>query len=453
MIDSAKASQLGDSDTGWIWRPKWFLITRFIAVFGVVTVLLVSRYLFHIKTIDYGALWKLAAALCVVNGLYVLYYVSGRLNPSLPQTVIDRRLARFTGFQIAVDLVILTSMLHFSGGATNPFILYYFFHTILSSILLSRRGAYSEATLAVLLFSSMTILEGYGVIKHFNLFASKYSTKPVFLYGMVFAMSSALYIAVYMASSIMTALRSHEKDLERALAQQKRLEEEKSRFLDIVAHDLKSPLAAIETMATSTLAVHGETMNPEVKKILTRIPDRTRDLLRLVQDLLEFSRLKKLETTETVHKPLNFLPIVAATVEMYMAQALEKNIAVKFHSDPGIPPIMGDQDHLERMVGNLVSNAIRYTRENGSVTVKIAVEGSSVVLTVADTGIGIPDHAIPHLFSDFYRADNAKKFSSSGTGLGLSITKAIVEQHGGTISVNSEEGEGTVFTVRIPAAS
>lgn len=442
-----------DTDIGLIWRPKWFLITRFIAVFGVCSVLVVARFIFRITTIDYHALWMLALTLLTFNILYVVYYMSGRLNPSLPAPIIEKRLTFFTQIQINADLVILTYMLHFSGGATNPFIIYYFFHTIIASILLKRLAAYIEATVAVVLFSGMALFEGYAVIAHYNLFCPGYHTQPIFIFGMIAAISSGLYIAVYMASSIMERLRSHQVDLERALEEQKRLEEEKSRFLDVVAHDLKSPLAAIETMVTSSLAVHGDTIPPDIKKIMYRIPERTRELLRFIQDLLEFSRITKLDASETVFKQLNFLPIVAATVEMYMGQALEKNINVSFHSDPGIPPILGNQDHLERMVGNLVSNAVRYTRENGSVTVKISAESQYVVLTVADTGIGIPEQALPHIFSDFFRADNAKKFSSSGTGLGMSITKAIVEQHGGTISVTSEEGEGTMFTVKLPASA
>jgi signal transduction histidine kinase len=151
-------------------------------------------------------------------------------------------------------------------------------------------------------------------------------------------------------------------------------------------------------------------------------------------------------------KPLNFLPIVTTTVEMYMAQAQEKNITVTVESTPPIPPVMGSSEHLESMVGNLVSNAVRYTPDNGSVTVKVGAAGKWVVLMVADTGIGIPEEAMPKLFTEFYRASNARKMSSMGSGIGMSIVKKIVDEHGGSIDVRSQEGEGTAFTVRLPAA-
>jgi len=439
------------TELGWLWRPKWFLITRFLAVLGVMAALIVSYTIFDIRSIAYKPLISLAAVLLLSNLAYVGYYTSNLLKPSAKPKVLERRLTWFTTFQINADLVILTCMLHFAGGATNPFILFFFFHTILSSILLSMRMAYFEATVAVVLFSGMTLLEGLGIIAHYDLFCPGYHSTSLFIIGMIFAVSSALYLAVYMATSIMERLRGHQADLVLALEEQRRLEEEKSRFLDVVAHDLKSPIAAIETMVTSAIAVHGGNMTPEVRGIIERIPKRTQDLIHFIQDLLEFSRISKVEDAATTFRQLNFLPIVTTTVEMYMGNAIEKNIEVSVLSTPGIPAIMGNKDNLERMTANLLSNAIRYTGEGGSVTIRVSVENDDIVLTVADTGIGIPEHALPSIFNDFFRADNAKKFTSTGTGLGMSITKAIVEQHGGTISVKSHEGEGSIFTVHLPS--
>jgi len=299
----------------------------------------------------------------------------------------------------------------------------------------------------------MTLLEGFRIVKHYNLVCLDYHEQAIFVTGMCFAVTSALFIAVYMATSMMDILRMRQDELEQALEETERLEAEKSQFLDIVVHDLKSPLAAIETMITSNLAVYGDKIPPKVKQVMERIPIRTSTLLKFIQELLDLSRIEKIDQVHMNFKPLNFLPIVTATVEMYMKQALEKNIQITLNSDPDIPPIVGNKDHLERMIANLISNAITYTQENGSVNIKITSENDEVILTVADTGIGISEDALPHIFSEFFRADNARKILSSGTGLGLSITKAIVEKHGGTISVKSAEGEGTVFTVKLTTVS
>ncbi|MCE5252199.1 HAMP domain-containing histidine kinase [bacterium] len=436
----------------YIWRPKWFLAMRFIAITGVSIALIASRTVFHIKTFDFRALWVLTALLLVCNILYVLYYRYARIEGSGDKQTMSKRLVRFITVQINIDLVLLTLMLHFSGGATNPFVFYYFFHTILSTILLSKPAAYTEASLAAVMFSAMTLFEGEGILKHYALFQAKYHTTPLFIISMISAVPSALYITVYLASSIMERLRLHRIELEVTLDEVRRLEMEKSRFLDVVAHDLKSPIASIESLVTSLLSVQGDKIEPSVKQTLERIPKRTKDLISFIQELLEFSRISNLKQITMQFKTLNFLPIVTATVEIYMSQALDKNIRISVQADPDIPPVLGSREHLEHMVSNLVSNAIRYTRENGSVTIKITAKNGDVFLTVADTGIGIPEDALPKIFTDFFRASNAKKFSTSGTGLGMSITKAIVEKHGGTISVQSQEGEGTAFTVRLPAA-
>ncbi|MBN1293495.1 MAG: HAMP domain-containing histidine kinase [Candidatus Latescibacteria bacterium] len=447
---SKKSSSLQEP---FIWRPKWFLAMRFFAVIGVVVALIFAQNVYFIHTFNYTALWILTIMLLVCNLLYVLFYLYGCRNHNKNDFVPAQCLVRFTKIQINVDLLLLTLMLHFSGGATNPFIFYYFFHPLLSSILLSKKAAYVEALVASCLFFGMTLLEGYGILRHYNLFSPAYYSQTIFMAGIITAVISALFIAVYMATSIMDRLRLHQGELEVALDELKRLEAEKSRFLDVVAHDLKSPIAAIETMINSILAVHGNSLDPKIRQALQRIPNRTHDLILFIRELLEFSRIKNLNEIHVEFKKLNFLPIVTATVEMYMNQALEKNIKMTVQADQDIPQIYGHKDHLERLAANLISNAIRYTPDNGSVNVKIGMDKNEIILTVSDTGIGIPEDALPNIFTEFFRASNAKKFTSSGTGLGMSITKTIVEQHCGTISVQSHEGEGTAFTVKFPAAS
>jgi len=433
-----------------IWRPRWFLNTRYISVLVVAAAIASAEKLFLIDTFNYPALWLLTGILLFSNIIYVLVYRSGYLDRGSDNSSGTKRLVGFTKVQINNDLLILSLMIHFSGGATNPFIFYYFFHTILSSILLSKRAAYTEAFLAASMFSAITVLEGLKIIPHYDLYCPNHYSQNIFMIGMIVSLSSALFIAVYMATSIMDRLRLHRLELESALEELRRLETEKSRFMDVVAHDLKSPIASIETMVTVLLTVHGDTIAPKVKEILERIPRRTKDLIRFIRELLEFSRIRKLDQTRVRFKELNFLPIVTGTIEIHMVQATEKNISVSVRADKDLPDIMGNADHLERLAANLISNAILYTPENGSVDISLVSEGDEIVFTVSDTGIGIPEKALPHIFTDFYRAANARKFTSSGTGLGMSITKAIAEMHGGTVTVSSREGEGSTFTVRLP---
>ena len=209
---SAHASRIGS-----IWRPRWFLITRIFAVLGVAATLIITRNVFSITTIHYRALWILDVILLVTNIFYWFYYKSRRLYELGDDAVIVQCLSHFMMMQITNDLIILTLMLHFAGGATNPFILYYFFYTILSSILLTKRAVYIETSFAAILFNSMVLLEGYNIIPHYYLFLPHYHTIPTFIFGMMFALTSALYISAYMATSIMDRFRIHQHELEKFL--------------------------------------------------------------------------------------------------------------------------------------------------------------------------------------------------------------------------------------------
>lgn len=432
-------------------RPGWFIAVRFIAAAGVAAALVVSRYVFHLTRINYPWLWTLVLVLLVVNLAYYALTRWGALPTAPGSPEGERRFSAFITVQYIIDLILLTLLLHFSGGMVNPFFLYYFFHIVLAAVLLSRRAGFLAAGFAVALFTGMAVLEGTGVIRHYRLFPFTFYSDPLFLAGAITAFTSAAFITAYLTVTVTGHLRAYRLQAMRSFEDKRRIEMEKAHFIDVVSHDLKSPLGVIENMVASLLAAHGGQFGEDAREILERIPKRTRDLNRFIQNLIDFSKLRAMNELETRFKPLNFLPIVTSTVEMYMDQALDKNIAMTVQAGPSVPRIMGSGEHLERLVGNLVSNAIRYTPEHGSVTVKLEAGNGDVVLTVADSGIGIPEKEIPQVFDEFFRASNARSATDAGTGLGLPVARFIAEKHGGAITVNSEEGEGTVFTVRIPA--
>jgi len=137
--------------------------------------------------------------------------------------------------------------------------------------------------------------------------------------------------------------------------------------------------------------------------------------------------------------------------ERFEEPAAEAGVALTIDAGP-IPRVLGSPRDLALLVRNLVDNAIRYTRPGGRVDVALTPENGEVVLTVQDTGLGIPSRDIPRIFERFYRVDRARSRETGGTGLGLSIVKHVVENHGGRVDVRSELGQGTRFEVRLPAA-
>jgi signal transduction histidine kinase len=125
-------------------------------------------------------------------------------------------------------------------------------------------------------------------------------------------------------------------------------------------------------------------------------------------------------------------------------------VELTLETDPDMPPIVGSPEEIEELVGNLVSNAVKYTPAGGRVAACARLNGECAILRVSDTGIGIPAEDLPRLFNEFYRCTNARKSGIEGTGLGMTIVKAIADRHGADVRVDSKEGEGTSIEVRFP---
>ncbi len=232
------------------------------------------------------------------------------------------------------------------------------------------------------------------------------------------------------------------------LASLKRLEKEKAQFMRVMAHELKSPVAAARTLINALGAL--QTESRQVLDIADRIGGRMDQLLELIGDLLELAKIKSGDPLGEIA----VADIVAHTAEVCdeyreQAAAADLGLHVRLPSEEVLVRI--DRQGYRLVVSNLVSNAVKYTLE-GAAEVTLARDGKWAVLAVKDTGIGIPTEDIPRLFREFFRASNAKKRRLPGSGVGLAGAKQIVERFGGRMELDSVENEGTTFTVRLPLA-
>jgi PAS domain S-box-containing protein len=224
----------------------------------------------------------------------------------------------------------------------------------------------------------------------------------------------------------------------------------KAELLSAISHELRSPLTSIVSftqLLSDGLGHDAPTDQAEYLEIIERNANR---LLRLVGDLLLLDRIESPQSRSDM--TLVDLPrVVTEAVRGLSRQAEERSIAVTTRVTPG-PVMTGDAGRLGQLVDNLVSNAVKFSHSGGSVTVSAEAADGGWVLEVSDKGIGIPAREQELLFSRFFRATNAREQGTPGSGLGLSVAKAIVELHGGSISVFSRLGLGTTFTVRLPSA-
>ncbi len=234
----------------------------------------------------------------------------------------------------------------------------------------------------------------------------------------------------------------------RDVTQQRELDRLKDDFVATVSHELRTPLTSM--MGFLEMIREGEAgeLNDEQKRFLAIVYRSSERLQRLVGDLLFVARLDA-NGLQLQFGEVQLADIVRESVESSGALARSREVGLVADLD-SMPPVSGDKERLSQLVGNLVSNALKFTPAGGSVTARAFADAGRAVVEIADTGIGIPVAEQSRLFQRFFRSSTATEQAIPGTGLGLVISRAIAEAHGGTIGVTSVPGEGTTFRVELP---
>ncbi len=235
----------------------------------------------------------------------------------------------------------------------------------------------------------------------------------------------------------------------RDVSERRRLEAMKSQFLATVSHDLRTPLASIMGFSEMLLEGSPGPLNETQDEFLGIVFENSQRLMALVNDLLDISKLEVGRVSLDV-KTIELPRLIAGVVDEMSPLIYRKNISLEVDCAETLPPTQGDQRRLEQVLNNLLSNAVKFTPEGGRVEVKAELEGEQLVVTVRDTGVGIPPDDLPHLFQPFHRGGNVTAQAIEGTGLGLSIAKALVEAHGGNMGVESELDKGSTFWFTLP---
>lgn len=232
---------------------------------------------------------------------------------------------------------------------------------------------------------------------------------------------------------------------------ERRSEGMRSDFVANVSHELRSPLASllgfVETLrgpAKDDRAAH--------EKFLGIMQSDAERMARLIDDLLSLSRVeadKHIRPMDTV----SLATVLGHVTESARLRAAERNVRIDLELEDGLPTVPGDPDQLIQVFQNLVDNAVKYGRGESTVTVTARRGDDTIVVSVTDQGDGISSQDLPRLTERFYRVDKARSRALGGTGLGLAIVKHIIGRHRGTLAIDSEEGVGSTFTVRLPVTS
>ncbi len=224
-----------------------------------------------------------------------------------------------------------------------------------------------------------------------------------------------------------------------------------SEFVAKVAHELRAPVATVVQQLSVILGNMTGELNDAQKQLIGRAKDRTQGVLLLIRDLLDLSKTEAGQMVKC-RESLPLAEVIGCAQEMMKPDADQKNIRIEFLHPPTLSFIHADRNGMESVFTNLISNAIKYTTVGGRVTVTLEEHGNFVKIDVTDTGIGINKEDIPRIFEKFYRIKSPETRHIVGTGLGLAIVKSIIDDHLGSISVESVKGKGSTFSVLLPKA-
>jgi two-component system, OmpR family, phosphate regulon sensor histidine kinase PhoR len=229
----------------------------------------------------------------------------------------------------------------------------------------------------------------------------------------------------------------------------KKMDQLKSDFVSMVAHEIKSPMNSVLALVKVIQDGLAGDLTAKQREMLGRVSEKIKGLADLAAELLDLSRIESgLITIEKERLKLEGL--LCEQVGFYEAKAAEKRISLSIASLPELPPVLANKRSIEEVFSNLITNAIRYTPEGGSITLCGGVEKDYVRISVKDTGFGIGKEDRDRIFERFYRAKNDQTRFITGTGLGLAIVKSIVDAHNGMIKVESEVGRGSAFHIDLP---
>jgi signal transduction histidine kinase len=240
-----------------------------------------------------------------------------------------------------------------------------------------------------------------------------------------------------------------QREMAKKNAELARLNELKNQFLGMAAHDVRNPLGVIMNFSEFLIDETENTFSEEHKKFLKIIYSSAEFLLKLIEDLLDISKIESGKLNLNLQKA-DFVEFAERNIQLNNILASKKNITIQLNYDQKPVVFNFDQQKMEQVFNNLLTNAVKFSYEGNNVMVTIRANEGSVWVEVQDQGIGIPSHLTETIFHPFSKASTAGTAGEKSTGLGLTIVKRIIEGHGGSIAVKSEEGKGSVFFFELP---
>ena len=434
-------------------RNLWLIKLRYGAVCMLLALIAGVEILeaFSIKT---GALVSITGAILVYN---VVFH---RLYPKLPASDARFHGLHFALLQMCLDFAALLLIVYFTGGVEAPFYPFFLFHIIIGSLILPARVVNVLIAVTVGIALTGAILELQGIVPHQQiggLFATGLYNNVAYIIFHFTTFTFTLLLSNYLANSISKELYKRERALNTAYKQLQEAERTKSKYVMSVVHDLKTPIAAALTYLNMIIEGTLGKVEEKFERPLERSRIRLNGAITMIGDILELSQVRLSAGFEPQKVDLYTMmeDIYQDNRILFVSKEIEFKIKKTRQEVDYI--VEGEPRLLKLALGNLVSNARKYTEQGGRVEVTLKKDEKEVLVEVADNGIGIPEKELQKIFQDFYRSTITKKKGIEGTGLGVTIVSQVVEEHHGEIFVqspsrigNGTDRPGAAFLIRLP---
>lgn len=436
-------------------RNRWFIRLRHIAVAILIGFLLFGEFIlnFDLSETQVVAILVLSIIIMVYN--FILNSVRDKIGDAPGKF----NCLHFSLIQIVLDIIALMLLVYFTGMIDSPLYMLFIFHMIIGSLILPGYVVYICAGAITFIFAVLdylqrvNVLDAYpiqGLVGASHVHAVSYDILFVTVFGFM------LIVSVYLTNKIARQLYRREQQLRRTLEKLEEAEESKQKYTIGVVHEIKSPIAALQSIIQLLLERLVGPIDVEVEKKLERAKLRTEEALALINNILRFSKLKLLDITSSEEIAVD--DIIRKLLENHLEESKQRNIEFKFADErPNKRSVMGDKILLELAFSNLISNSIKYSPDHSKVNISLQdKDAANIIIEIADAGIGIPQQDITKIFNQFYRASNIDKNKLEGSGMGLAIVKEIVDRHKGSIEaaspskIGNAKYPGTLVTIRLP---
>ena len=419
----------------------WFNRLRLLVAASVIWLAALATHVLAIVA-DPAPFYLLGTTLLAIDGVYILWFARRRRAGV-------RALRRHVYLQIAVDLTMLTALLHFSGGITNPLALFYLFHAFIAALVLSVRAAVAVAVASLALLAGLGFTERLGWLEHHALQLGLMDLRriePLGFWLLLFAYAATLAFSIYFVATVLGRLRANERQLVqlgRHLATSEKLASVGTLAAG-VSHEINNPISVITgKVQILRYRIHDGDPPDRLLAELDVIDKHARRVSLITAGLLQFSRESPFEL-----RPVDVVHLLREAADLVRVPFRAAEVELVCEPRP-LPPgvaLRGSANHLLQVLINMLLNA-KDASPARSVVELDAVPGDGVlVLRVVDHGTGIPPQHLPKIFDPFYTTKDVDR----GTGLGLAISHGIVERHGGRIEVETEIGLGTTFRIVLP---